>query len=733
MEEKILISLEISKPEGEKQVDELTKKIVNLTKANADLAKEQKELTKQGQENSQQYLDNSRQIEINKQKIQEATASRKGLISSLVAEDNSIKALQVRNKELTNQRNLLSTSTEDGRKKIAAINKEIDLNNKAINENSTNLEKQRFNIGNYKSAIDGLIPGFSGMVDGIGSTTKAGLAFIATPIGAVLAAVALALGAVISYLKGSEEGMDTLAKVTAQASAVIDVLTGRVIQLGKGLVSFLSGDYQKGINEMAGAFEGLGDEIEREVKLAGELADVFDQLEERELSQSLRLSEQANKIKLLMIESKNRALSEEERSKKLNEALALEGQLNKENLKIQEDRIDATARDIQRRFSQFALEKQAGESAIDFAKRISANEGIVFDERKALVDQLIKYNDISNESANITEKITNQQDALNEKYQTRIEKEQQINAEAAKYVEGVVAKIEADRLKAEQEAADQAVRTQMADDFIAQTGANSEISLNIAQREFDRKKKLGEDERKFEKQSLDIKKDLNKQELQNMESVLGVATTLFKRKTAAFKATAIGQAIINTYLAASSALAPPPLGLGPVAGIPLAVVTIAAGLVNVARIAGVEFARGGILGMKRFAMGGIAHTGGVLRGPTHARGGIPFTVAGQGGFEAEGGEAIINRRSTRMFKPVLSAINQAGGGVPFERGGLTRFQTGGAFATVQTRQAFQAASNRFDMNRLEELMSRVQTVLVLEDFEAKQGDVNTNRGRATIM
>lgn len=57
--------------------------------------------------------------------------------------------------------------------------------------------------------------------------------------------------------------------------------------------------------------------------------------------------------------------------------------------------------------------------------------------------------------------------------------------------------------------------------------------------------------------------------------------------------------------------------------------------------------------------------GGILSGPSHANGGIPFTVNGAGGFEAEGGEAIINKKSTAMFAPLLSAINQAGGGVSF--------------------------------------------------------------------
>jgi len=40
-------------------------------------------------------------------------------------------------------------------------------------------------------------------------------------------------------------------------------------------------------------------------------------------------------------------------------------------------------------------------------------------------------------------------------------------------------------------------------------------------------------------------------------------------------------------------------------------------------------------------------------------------------LEAEGGEAIINKKSTAMFSPILSAINSYGGnGDKFERGGL---------------------------------------------------------------
>lgn len=52
-----------------------------------------------------------------------------------------------------------------------------------------------------------------------------------------------------------------------------------------------------------------------------------------------------------------------------------------------------------------------------------------------------------------------------------------------------------------------------------------------------------------------------------------------------------------------------------------------------------------------------AARGGILNGPSHAQGGIVLS----NGVEAEGGEAIINKRSTAAFAPLLSEINSFNG------------------------------------------------------------------------
>ena len=67
-----------------------------------------------------------------------------------------------------------------------------------------------------------------------------------------------------------------------------------------------------------------------------------------------------------------------------------------------------------------------------------------------------------------------------------------------------------------------------------------------------------------------------------------------------------------------------------------------------------------------------ASRGMLLKGNSHAQGGTLI--------EAEGGEAIINKRSTMMYTPLLSAINQAGGGVAFDGGYAMRNFAGGGLS-----------------------------------------------------
>ena len=49
--------------------------------------------------------------------------------------------------------------------------------------------------------------------------------------------------------------------------------------------------------------------------------------------------------------------------------------------------------------------------------------------------------------------------------------------------------------------------------------------------------------------------------------------------------------------------------------------------------------------------------GGLVQGPSHSQGGVPFSVQGRGGYEMEGGEFIVNKRATAMHYDLLNSLN----------------------------------------------------------------------------
>ena len=65
---------------------------------------------------------------------------------------------------------------------------------------------------------------------------------------------------------------------------------------------------------------------------------------------------------------------------------------------------------------------------------------------------------------------------------------------------------------------------------------------------------------------------------------MGQVASLMGEESKAGKALAVGQALINTYSAASAALAPPPVGAGPIFGPIAAIGAVAAGMANVKKI-----------------------------------------------------------------------------------------------------------------------------------------------------
>jgi hypothetical protein len=160
---------------------------------------------------------------------------------------------------LNNIVNQLNPNIEAEKKAIESLNSQMDLNTDFIKENSSASGKQALNIGNYtesiKEALVSINPfnqGIGGFVSqskeaggagnllggafntvkvGILGALKAGLAFIATPIGAVIAALAIAVGAVVGAFKLATASLNS----TEQGTQKLAVVTGAITGIFKGL------------------------------------------------------------------------------------------------------------------------------------------------------------------------------------------------------------------------------------------------------------------------------------------------------------------------------------------------------------------------------------------------------------------------------------------------------------------------------------------------------------------
>lgn len=420
MEEKILLDVEFNNAE----VKDAIKNISAGRKAIDELTESNKKLAASGQKNSIEYVKNQESIraltvEVNQNSkvVQASTQANK-------ANADSMEALKAKNIALVAERKKLSTETEEGRKRITEINAAIDKNNVAIDANTSKTEKQKASLKGMSGIVDTIIPGFSGFTQTLGGASSSmgiatesakglGLGFkiMLGPISLLLLAVA----ALITYLTSSEEGMDTLAKIAAQVNAVLGVLKNTVIQVGAALAAFTTGDISGGVEKLAGAFENLDGRLKDAVNSAGELADIMDTLDELRLQAQVRNDEEANQIKNLIIQSKSRLLTEQQRNDLLAKASELEKRITGEKLGLQLAGINASTRQFLVDSDRLDLAQKEGETTLEFTKRIINSQDLLLSKRKELADQLGQYNSLLDNQANVQEKIQNQQDAIAEK------------------------------------------------------------------------------------------------------------------------------------------------------------------------------------------------------------------------------------------------------------------------------------------------------------------------------
>ncbi len=221
-----------------KQKDE----IGGLKKSINELTESNKALKKSGDETSKAYVENEQKIKSLRSEQSKQTRSIQNINKALKAEKGSVDQLNAANATLRQRVKGITGDTEKGRKRIAAYNKVIDKNTVKIKKLSDTYTKQKQNIGNYGSALDGV---------------KGSLTSMLSPAGLVTAGVALLGKAFAEIAERNKE----LNKALSQTNALFGETGENTKELSEDIFT-LSKVWDKDFNEVLKATNALSKEFE---------------------------------------------------------------------------------------------------------------------------------------------------------------------------------------------------------------------------------------------------------------------------------------------------------------------------------------------------------------------------------------------------------------------------------------------------------------------------------------
>ena len=423
----------------------------------------------------------------------------------------------------------------------------VDKGVKDIGDTSKETQKE---MGSFGKTIDkvtgGGVTGFRNMIKAVKASTLSfkalGKAIFLTGLGALVITIA----ALVKNFGNSEEGANKLNKVLDKIKVVAGNVTDIFYNLSQSVVSFLSGNFDEAAKQFEIAtnkIKNFRKETEREVKVAGQLAD--------------------KKAELLEIERQitvDRAEANRKRADLLEKA-------------ADRERYTATQR--------IAFLKEAGRLEEEITdKEIEAAQIRLFikqEENKASVSGTEDLNaeaELKAELINLdTARLTKQKEVTSQIIGA-------INEEKAAHQALV------DQRQAEIDGF-QTQRDTLDKILIKSVGKQEEATIKTGGITSDLKKRAAKDEIKIDKLTSDQKLSVASDTLGNLAGLLGESSS-------AGKAAAIAQTTIETYKGAQSAfssLAGIPV-VGPVLGGIAAAAAIASGIATVKQITSVKTPRG---------------------------------------------------------------------------------------------------------------------------------------------
>ena len=396
-EEKVIIELDI-------KTDKAVTDTIALKEAVVKLTAEAKNLKETEGETSEAYV--KKQAEL-KATQKELNATQNVLVGLTKAEEDAtvtVQKLTAKNAELRLERDRTNINTKEGQDRIKAINAEMDRNTQVIKDNADAQKAQTMNVGNYVSALDGIGVPQAGAIKGMWGMVQAAWAFIATPIGAAIAAIA----AVVYVLKEAFSAFDPIIDKIQQGMAALQAV---FVFFKDTVISVVTG--QKSLTE---SMDGLADGMARAVKEGIELKKLQQELDDMNWLLTESNAKAKRQIDELLLQSKDRTKSEEERISLINEALKVEEEAYNKKAEQAEQEYQIAFKKIAagRNLTDEQI-KQLKEVGVQAAINLKDTKEVTDEEVKNFADAIAKRETVLNESIAIREKAINRQNVLLDK------------------------------------------------------------------------------------------------------------------------------------------------------------------------------------------------------------------------------------------------------------------------------------------------------------------------------
>jgi len=310
-------------------------------------------------------------------------------------------------------------------------------------------------FGKFKDGFKDAISGAGGFGSAFSSLSKL---FLTNPIGIVVAAVV----ALVSQFKRLEPVMNVINGIMGAIDATIDALIGNIDSVFSGLGKILTLDFSGAAED----FNKVGDAIKNQASAAYNLVEALDNLDEAQTKNIVNAAELEAAEKNLLIQSKNKTLSEKERISLIEQARQKGLQAFEAEKQLSKQRIEAALLELKT-----VDKKSAKYDELNKKYQETIANDIQLDGKRADINE--KYD---NKQAELSEKRLAEEQAAKDKsaaiYQKRKEDAIKATDDAVKAVRELQNKAYLDSITDEKLKARETLRLQ-------QESATAELNLKI--------------------------------------------------------------------------------------------------------------------------------------------------------------------------------------------------------------------------------------------------------------